>query len=279
MPSDAQPSPALPDDLAAELSAFAEELAEAARTETLPRFRAGGDVLNKEDAGFDPVTAADREAEAAIRKLIETRYPDPGILGEEYGEKPARSAFRWVLDPVDGTRAFICGVPSWTTLIALEVDGAPTIGLVDQPFSDERWLGGPGGAVHISAGRRRRIRANARARLADARLHTTEPRSKPLGYFLEGEAETFARVSGATRVTRLGLDAYGYALVASDGFDLVLEAGVQRYDVAAPIALIRAAGGVVTDWRGGDPLGGDRIEMLAAANGDLHAEVLDLLAG
>ena len=262
-----------------DLVRFAETLADAARVETLSRFRTGAVADNKKTEGFDPVTAADREAEAAIRRLIEAQFPEHGIFGEEFGVKEARSPFRWVLDPVDGTRAFICGLPVWTTLIALERDEEPVIGLVDQPFTDERWIGSPEGAFHVHRGARTPIRTDTEARLATARLHTTDPRPKPQGYLTEDEAARFAKLGAKGRVTRFGLDAYGYAQIASGDIDAVAEGGVQRYDVAAPIALIRAAGGVVTDWTGGDVFSGERIQIAASANEALHAEVLEALGG
>lgn len=261
----------------ADLTAFAGRLADAARAETLPRFRAGLVAENKADRGFDPVTEADRAAEAAIRTIIELEHPDHGIIGEEYGNTGADRDLRWVLDPVDGTRSFICGLPLWTTLIALECGGRPVIGVIDQPFTDERWLGAPGLAVYTRGTTRTPVRTDANARLATARLHTTDQRAGPHGYFTDGEAAAFTRTANAARLTRFGLDAYGYAQLAAGGLDAVIEAGVQRYDVAAPIALIRAAGGVITDWAGGDPLAGGRIRIAAAANEALHAELLEEL--
>lgn len=241
-----------------EFTAFARELALRARVETLPRFRQALAIDNKMEAAatpaFDPVTEADREAETVIRSLIEKRYPDHGILGEEHGEKSTDGPFRWVLDPVDGTRAFVCGVPSWTTLIALEYEGRPVVGVIDQPWTGEMFIGGAGVACHYHHQDRRQISVSGETDLQRARLSTTDPRAGEC--FSEEEAALFDMIAGKVRVTRFGLDACAYAILSTGHIDLVIEAGLQRYDAAALVPVIEQAGGVATDWRG-EPIGPD----------------------
>jgi myo-inositol-1(or 4)-monophosphatase len=247
----------------------AHEMADAARRVTLRYFRRPLAVDSK-GAAFDPVTAADREVEAAMREVIAARCPGDGILGEEDGVRPTQTGWTWVLDPIDGTRAFISGAPTWGVLIALSDDGGPHFGLIDQPFTGERFIGGPGGATWQRGGETAAIRAGGTEALRDATLLTTFPE---IGTGAERAA--FARVAAHCLLTRYGLDCYAYALLAAGHVDLVVEAGLQPYDVAAPIALIRAAGGVVTSWDGGPAHEGGRI--LAAATRALHAEAMALL--
>lgn len=258
-----------------EFSAFARSLADAARKETLPRFRKSGEVSNKDAAGYDPVTDADREAERVIRRRIRDAYPDHGVLGEEFGEDAGAGPWRWVLDPIDGTRAFVCGVASWTTLIALEYDGEPVIGLIDQPFTDERWFGADGQTGYFRNGAESVCRTSGATELSKARLSTTDPRGGAI--FDDKEARAFARVAARAQVCRFSLDAYGYALLARGNIDLVIENGLQRHDFAALVPIIEGAGGVITDWRGGR-LGTDpRGETLAAATPELHKAALAVL--
>lgn len=271
-----------------EYTAFARELALRARVETMPRFRQGLAIDNKlaQETGdaFDPVTEADREAEKVIRSLIEKRYPAHGILGEEFGEKESDGPYRWVLDPVDGTRAFICGVPSWTTLIALEVDGRQKVGVIDLPWPGEMYIGGAGGACLVSGQDKWRIAVSGETQLSRARLSTTDPRAGEC--FTEPEAIAFMDIAGKVRVTRFGLDACAYALLAAGHLDLVIEAGLQRYDAAALVPVIEQAGGVVTDWNG-EPVAGDwerqiedggqRGRLVAAASRDLLDSALERL--
>ena len=268
-----------------EFSGFARDLALAARDETLPRFRQALAVENKkEGTAFDPVTEADREAEAVIRTLIEARYPGHGILGEEHGEKPGEGPFRWVLDPVDGTRAFVCGVPSWTTLIALEYEGRPVVGVIDQPWTGEMFIGAAGAKLHDDRAARA-LRVSGETGLAQARLSTTDPRAGQC--FSDAEAAAFAAVAGQVRLTRFGLDACAYALLAAGHFDLVIEAGLQHYDAAALVPVVEQAGGIVTDWTGKPvgpgfdrPLaeGGQGGRIVAAASAALLEAALACLA-
>lgn len=249
----------------------AHALADAARAQALALFRTAGlGADNKAAAGFDPVTAADRAAEAAMRRILSQQRPDDAILGEEYGPQDGRSGLRWVLDPIDGTRAFISGAPTWGVLIALEDGTGPVYGLIDQPYIGERFEGGPGLAELSGPHGSRALATRATADLAQATLMTTFPE---IG--TPAEASAFGRVRDRVRLTRYGLDCYAYALLAMGHVDLVIEAGLQPYDICAPIAVIRAAGGVVTDWRGGPAHGGGQV--LAAANPALHAQALALL--
>jgi histidinol phosphatase-like enzyme (inositol monophosphatase family) len=263
----------LPPHEAAEIAETAAAMAEAARAETLPRFRAAGlDVANKAEDGFDPVTEADRAAEAAMRAVLDARRPGDAIHGEELGRRAGESGLTWVIDPIDGTRAFLCGAPTWGTLIAVTDASGPVYGVIDQPFTGERWLGGLGAAEWRRDGAAASLATRATAELAAARLCSTFPE---IGTAAERAA--FERLSARVRLTRYGLDCYAYGLLAAGAVDLVVEAGLGAYDICAPIAVIEAAGGVVTDWQGRPAHGGGRV--LAAANRTLHAAALVALAG
>lgn len=263
-------------DYISEFISFAHVLADAARCETLPIFRNAAVVSNKaKGSEYDPVTNADREAERVLRKLIQTHYPEHGILGEEFGEREGKSQWRWVLDPIDGTRAFVCGVASWATLIALECDGEPVLGLIDQPFTDERWVGVMRETRYKRSDNEGGCLTSGVTDLAKARLSTTDPRRA--GFFNLDEERAFARVAERAQICRFSLDAYGYALLAMGELDLVIESGLQRHDYAALIPVIEGAGGVITNWRG-EVAGTDtRGEILAAATSDLHREALGVL--
>lgn len=255
---------------------FAWRLADAARLETLPRFRCGGAVDCKEGAGFDPVTDADREAERRIRAMIEETYPSHGIIGEEFGAAREEADWRWVLDPVDGTRAFICGVASWATLIALEHRGRPVVSIVDQPFTDERWVGAGGATVLTRAGSSRACQTSGSKALGEARLSTTDPRKT--GYFTAEEALAFERVAARARVCRFSLDAYAYGLLALGELDLVLESSLKHHDYAALIPVVEGAGGVITGWRGEPLAESPRGRIVAAATPALHAQAVEMLS-
>lgn len=258
-----------------EFSAFAERLADAARAETLPRFRAGASVANKAGIWFDPVTDADREAERSLRRMIAAVYPGHGIIGEEFGAERAEAALRWVIDPIDGTRAFICGAATWATLIGLEQGGAPALGLIDQPFTDERWLGGGKRATYRRAGVMRACRTSGVTELKRARLSTTDPRRE--GYFTGEEADAFARVAARAQVARFSLDAYAYGLLAIGEIDLVVEASLKHHDYCALAPVVEGAGGVISGWRG-EALGADpRGRVVAAASPELHDAAVELL--
>ena len=256
-----------------QIAAVAHELADAARIETLKLFRSS-DLRpdNKAAAGFDPVTEADRASERAMRAILAQKRPEDAILGEEYGTKPGETGLTWVLDPIDGTRAFMAGAPSWGVLIGLSDAQGPVYGIIDQPHLDERFEGGLGRAVLSGRGKQVPLATRRGIALAQATLMSTYPEvGSP------AEHAAFRRVADRARLVRYGFDCYGYALLAAGHVDLVIEAGLQSYDVAAPIAVIQAAGGVVTDWRGGPAHGGGTI--LAAGSPELHAEALALLMG
>ena len=264
--------PNVTDVEAAELIALAHDLADAARKATLARFRqAGLSTENKANAGFDPVTDADRETEAAMRALIEARRPQDAILGEEFGAKSGQSGLTWVLDPIDGTRGFMTGTPSWGVLIALLNETGPIFGVIDQPYIGERFIGGLGQNYMTGPQGEMILRTSARKILAEARLFSTFPEIGAIS-----ERLAFEAVRDQVLLTRYGMDCYAYGLVALGQADLVIEAGLQSYDIAAPIAVIEAAGGIVTNWQGGPAHQGGQV--LAAANRDLHQAALVLLS-
>lgn len=231
---------------AAELDAFLLALNRASAEVILPLFRAEHGMVDKGVRGFDPVTDADKGAEAAIRKLIAERYPDHGVIGEEYGEDRPGAEFVWVLDPIDGTRAFIAGLPLWTTLIGLRFQGKPVIGSIGQPFLGEVFVGGPTGSRLVAANGEVPLKVRACPRLTDAVIATTDPE----GCFNGAELGAWTQVRAAARLARLGCDAYAYAMVAQGTMDLVVEAGLKCWDIEAAIPVVEGAGGVITNWRG-----------------------------
>lgn len=255
-----------------EFEPFLHELCDAAAAQTLPLFRSGLAIDNKEAAGFDPVTQADRAAEAAIRALIIERYPQHGIIGEEEDSIRPDAEYCWIIDPIDGTRSFICGLPSWGTLIGLQHRGRPVAGVMSQPYTGEHFIGHSGGAFLVRNGSRLPISTRSTARLADALMMTTTP-----FLFDEGDIDRYRAVEASCRLTRYGYDCYAYAMVASGQIDLVVESSLKSYDIAPLIPVIEAAGGIVTTWDGGDARDGGRI--LAAANARIHSEAMRLLAG
>lgn len=259
--------------LAAELVATAHELADVARVATLSHFRTRSLVAEtKETNRFDPVTAADRLSEERMREVLARRRPEDAILGEEYGAKQGSSGLTWVLDPIDGTRGYLSGTPTWGVLVSVRDDEGVLYGIIDQPYIGERFEGGLGlakvaGPMGISA-----LAVRTARPLSQAILFTTFPEVGT-----EEEGASFRRVAAQAKLVRYGTDCYAYALLAAGQIDLVIEAGLQAYDVQAPIAVIEAAGGIVTDWEGKPALNGGRI--LAAANAEIHAEALALLKG
>jgi len=251
-------------------------IAELGAAEALQSFRTGVAVDNKAGPeAFDPVTQADRCAEKVILAAIEAEFPDHGILGEEFGESNAGARWRWVIDPIDGTRGYMCGTPTWTTLLAVEHEGEPVVGVIVQPHIGETWLGRPGRTDYFGPRSSGLVRTAPVRELSAARLSTTDPRSQPIGYFRPFEASAFAALGAKVQVARFGHDAYAYALLASGGLDLVVETGLQRYDIAALIPVVEGAGGRITDWDGGPASGASRV--VAAANAVLHDAALDAL--
>ena len=258
-------------DLSADLVATAHLLADAARKATLLHFRKP-DLLadTKEEAWFDPVTVADRLSEERMRAILAQRRPDDGILGEEFGPKAGTSGLTWVLDPIDGTRGYLSGTPTWGVLISVADASGPIYGLIDQPYISERFEGGFGIARVVGPMGEAALRCRPPRDLGQAIVFTTFPEVGT-----PEESAAFARVGGQARLVRYGMDCYAYALIAAGTIDLVIEAGLQAYDVQAPIAVIQAAGGVVTNWQGGAcHMGG---QILAAANPQIHAQAMALL--
>lgn len=237
-----------------------------------PYFRSGLEVTDKKDKGegrYSPVTAADQGAEAAIRALIQAEHPDHGILGEEHGHENPGARLTWVIDPIDGTKAFITGLPTWGTLIALNEGGRPVLGVMDQPILGERFTGGPDGAFLGAT----RLRTRACPRLAEAKLCCTEP-----DMFAPGaEREAFDRLARQVALRRFGTDCYAYGMLAHGFVDLVVEASMAPWDIQALIPIVERAGGVVTNWEGGPAADGGRV--LAVGDPRLHAEVLGILQG
>ncbi|MGA7676091.1 MAG: histidinol-phosphatase [Rhizomicrobium sp.] len=255
--------------------AFARRLADAAGEVIRPYFRKRIEVIDKGQgvAMFDPVTAADKRAEEAIRTLIKAERPKDGILGEEYGEEAGTSGRVWVIDPVDGTRAFITGQTQWGTLIALNEGGAPVLGILDQPVLGERFVGTAAGSFLHSREGKSRLQVRPCAGLGEAVLMSTNP----WDYFSESEQQIFRTLSQTCLLTRFGGDCYGYGLLAMGFVDLVVEARLKPWDIQALIPIVEAAGGVVTDWRGAPCPEGGRV--IAAGDARVHAEALKFLAG
>jgi len=220
------------------LLAFADTLADAARAAILPFFRAPHVCEDKGRARFDPVTEADQASERAMRALIAQAFPDHGILGEEYGGTLATEGYQWILDPIDGTRAFISGLPTWGVLIGLYYDGRPLIGVMDQPYLDERYRGWMKAANVTASGETKPLQSRACASLSEATLSTTDPY-----LFIGAEAEAFSRVRAAAKLTRYGYDCYAYCMLAAGHIDCVIENGLKPFDIAALIPIVTGAGG------------------------------------
>ena len=251
-----------------EYELFAIDLAREAARVSLPYFRGAFEEIDKGGPGaFDPVTQADREAEAALRALIAIRYPDHGVIGEEYGEDRPDADHVWILDPIDGTRAFIAGLPLWTNLIALRAEGRPRIGVIGQPYLDEIFVGGPSGGRLLKASTQTRLAVRPCRRLNDAVIATTDP-----DLFTGAEQGAWTQVRAAARLARLGCDAYAYAMLAAGRIDLVVESGLKVWDWSALVPVIVAAGGEVTDWRGAPPDGNGQI--LAVGDTDIREQAL-----
>ena len=257
------------------LLAFAHLLADRSSEATLPFFRRRIAVANKASgAAYDPVTAADRKAEKVITRLIRETFPDHGLEGEEFGNHQEAAEFRWVIDPIDGTRAFIMGAPLWGTLIGLVRDGTPVLGIMDQPFTGERfWSGEKAAFARVRDGSAKKLLTRPCPRLQDAVLTTTQPDLFERGH----EASAFAKLKADARMTRYGGDCYSYCLLAAGFVDLVVETGLKPYDVTALIPIIERAGGRMTAWDGSPAADGGRI--VAAGDPKLHAAALKILSG
>jgi histidinol phosphatase-like enzyme (inositol monophosphatase family) len=249
------------------------DAAEIAAEKTLPRFRSGLAVDNKLAEGFDPVTEADKEAELAIRELLGERFPDHAIIGEEWDDKESSGRFAWIIDPIDGTRAFITGVPVWGTLVGLTVDGKAVAGLMAQPFTGEIYMSVPGEASYYRGFDKEPLKTSAVTELARAKMTTTSPDL----FERDGLVQPWARMRKSVLTTRYGLDCYGYALMSAGHIDLVVEAGLKDVDICPLIPLIENAGGVITTWDGGRAENGGN--CVAAATPELHAAALAMLRG
>lgn len=249
----------------------AHAMADAARGAILPWFRRPDLAAeNKLSDGFDPVTEADRAAETAMRQVLAQERPDDGIWGEEFGQQAGTTGLTWVLDPIDGTRGFISGTPTWGVLIALSDDNGPVMGMVDQPYIGERFVGGFGTAVMTGPHGAMPLTCRQTKDLSDSILFTTLPEVGSAD-----EQAGFEAVSKHVKLTRYGMDCYAYALIAVGQVDLVIEAGLNAYDIQGPLAVVEAAGGIVTDWQGGPAHLGGR--AIAASNAVIHAKALKIL--
>ena len=256
---------------AVDFGAFIDELATVSGDAIKPFFRTSLSVEDKSCGGaFDPVTAADRAAEQAMRTLIRKKFPAHGIIGEEFGPERGDAEFVWVLDPIDGTKSFISGMPAWGTLIALTRLGRPVFGMVHQPFIGERFSGDGLAAAYRGPAGNRALMARPCPILAEAVLYTTSPR-----LMNAVDRAIFAKVEDAVRLSRYGGDCYSYCMLAAGHVDLVIETELKPHDVAALIPIISGAGGIVTTWNGEAPESGGRI--VAAGDRRTHTAALALL--
>jgi len=257
--------------VAVDFAAFVDKLADVAGEAILPFFRTALAVENKMRKGsFDPVTAADRAAETAMRALIRTHFPAHGIVGEEFDDVKSDAPYTWVLDPIDGTKSFIAGMPVWGTLIGLCKDDAPVYGMMAQPFIRERFTGDGASAKYRGPAGERKLMTRKCASLDDALMFTTSPH-----LFSAEEKERYDRVEKHVRLPRFGGDCYSYCMIAAGYVDLVIEAGLDAYDIVPLIPIVEGAGGIVTNWQGESAAKGGRI--IAAGDERVHAAALELL--
>jgi histidinol phosphatase-like enzyme (inositol monophosphatase family) len=250
------------------------ELNQAAAEVILPIFRAELGIENKKagSGDYDPVTLADTGAEAAIRRVVAERYPDHGVIGEEYGEDRPDAEFVWVLDPIDGTRAFVAGLPVWTTLIGLRHEGKPVLGSIGQSFSGELFIGHSGGSRLQTEAGSRPLKARSGVALRDAIIATTDPD----GYYRAEEIPAWQKLRAVARIARLGCDAYAYAMVAAGQIDLVVETSLKCWDIDAAIPVLAGAGAFTSDWNG-DPIGDAGGQVALAGSRALLDEAVAIL--
>ncbi len=254
-----------------DFSVFINRLATTSGETILPFFRTSLLVEDKSASqSFDPVTEADRAAEAVMRRLIKGNFPQHGIVGEEFGNEREDAEFVWVLDPIDGTKSFIAGFPIWGTLIALLHKGTPVYGMMHQPFIGERFSGDNGSANYRGPSGERKLAVRRCASLTEATSYTTSPQ-----LMNAADRTAFGRVEQTVRLTRYGGDCYSYCMLAAGHLDLVIETELKPYDIAALIPIITGAGGVVTNWEGAPAQNGGRI--IAAGDPRVHAAALKLL--
>jgi len=256
-----------------EFVAFLRELVAAAAPSTLAHFRQSIHVTNKRSAqgAYDPVTQADRDAETCIRKLIGERYPEHGIFGEEHGFEAGTCGLTWVIDPIDGTRAFITGQLHWGILVALFDGENPILGAMLQPFTNELFIADGARSWHERDGRQTPLAVRACATLADAILCCTSPEM----FGSAAELGAFEQLVERVRLRRFGGDCYSYCMLAHGLVDLIVEADLEPYDIQALIPIVESAGGVVSDWRGGSAAHGGRV--IAAGDRRVHAAALEVL--
>jgi myo-inositol-1(or 4)-monophosphatase len=256
---------------AIDFEAFVDELAAVSGETIRPFFRSALGVENKSrSGGFDPVTAADRAAESAMRALIKRTFPEHGIVGEELGADRPDAEYVWVLDPIDGTKSFICGLPAWGTLIALTRNGVPIYGMMHQPFTREHFSGDGRGARYRGPAGDRALRVRPCASLGDAIMLTTSPL-----LMNEADRQAFRRVEKEVRLSRYGGDCYAYCVLAAGHVDLLIETELKPHDVLALIPIIEGAGGIMTTWDNGRPHNGGRI--IAAGDKRVHEQAMALL--
>ncbi len=255
-------------------------LADAARVCALKYFRSESLHIDNKllaDGAFDPVTVADRNVEKEIRTILAQARPDDGVLGEEDSDTIGSSGRSWVIDPIDGTRAFMCGLPTWGVLIALNNNGRPFLGVMDQPFTRERYIGvveeKSSTARYQHNGIEYAISTRHCKTVTDAVMCSTAPDA----FGSAEDIKAFSRLSSHTRLTRYGTDCYGYAMLARGHVDLVVESGLQAYDIQAMMPIVEAAGGIITNWQGGDCSQGGQV--IAAGSATLHQEAMAILAG
>jgi myo-inositol-1(or 4)-monophosphatase len=257
---------------AIDFTSFVDRLASASGDTILPFFRTSLAIENKKTGGFDPVTAADRAAEDAMRALIRKNFPEHGILGEEYGTERADAEYVWVLDPIDGTKSFISGMAAWGTLIGLMRFGEPVYGMMHQPFIRERFTGDSGAAHYRGPAGDRDLHVRPCAGLKDAVLFTTSPL-----LMQPADRAIFQTVENVVKMSRYGGDCYAYCMLAAGQIDLVIETEIKPYDIVPLIPIILGAGGIVTTWEGGPAQSGGRI--VAAGDKRVHAAALEMLKG
>ena len=258
---------------AVDFSAFVDQLGTLSGAAIMPFFRSSLAATDKSMGGlFDPVTEADRASEAVMRKLIKETFPEHGIVGEEFGAENSDAEFVWVLDPIDGTKAFISGLPLWGTLIGLTRNGSPAYGMMHQPFTRERFFGDGGAATLRTPSGDRLLRTRACASLTEATLSCTSQTM-----FNPQELDAFRKVESAARLTRYGYDCYAYCMLAAGFIDVVIESNLKPYDVVALIPIIEGAGGMMTTWDGGSAANGGAI--IASGDKRVHEEAMKLLNG
>jgi myo-inositol-1(or 4)-monophosphatase len=256
---------------AIDFASFVDQLASVSGETILPFFRTALAVDNKKAGGFDPVTAADRAAEQAMRALIAKNFPGHGIIGEEYGAERTDAEYVWVLDPIDGTKSFIAGMPAWGTLIGLMRFGEPVFGMMNQPFTREKFSGDGGAARYRGPTGNRDMHVRPCAALSEALLFTTSP-------LLMNKADRadFVRVENAVKLSRYGGDCYAYCMLAAGQIDLIIETEIKPHDIVPLIPVIIGAGGIVTTWENGPAQAGGRI--VVAGDARVHKAAMDLLA-